>query len=125
MTITLTNEESLKYFYNALCNVGNSLRMSGLELDYKEHEYAKSRSKLVDPCFEDVILQMVKDGYTLTLEDVEGEGENTKSITIQDIFDRVQNMPIRHLSDLVTENDDAITADVLLQQVFFNEIIFG
>lgn len=127
MKITLTKKESLDFFYNALCNAVGTGYMNGygIELQYDSTQYASSRKKLSDPCFEDVLIQMLKDGYSLTMLDVEGEGENTKAITMRDIYDRVQLMPLKHLTDMINEEDDAITADVLLQTVFFNEIIFG
>lgn len=33
--------------------------------------------------------------------------------------------PIDHLMDAINQEDDAITADVILQTVFYEDIIFG
>jgi hypothetical protein len=125
MKIILTPEESETYFYNALCNGLGYVCGYGLDLDYSKQEYIQAKEKLEAPCYEDVLMQILKDGGTLTMIDVEGEDEMTRDITIKDIHERVQNTPLHHLTDMIEENDDAITADVILQTVFYNEIVFG
>ena len=125
MTITLTPTESEEYFYNALCNGVDYIRGYGLAMDFKKEEYAAAKSKLNSPCYEDVFMQILRDGGSLTIVDEECDGEYTRTITLNDIHERVPKTEIRHLMDMVNENDDAITADVILQTVFFNEIIFG
>jgi hypothetical protein len=77
------------------------------------------------PCFEDVLMEMLRMGKTLTMVDEEGEGDNNSTITLKDVHERVSNTPVRHLMDMINEDDDADTADVIIQTVFFNEIIFG
>lgn len=124
MKIILTNEESLEYFYNSLCNGLSYIGGYGLMLDYNKKEYKLSRDKLVTPCFEDVLKQMLLDGYELRLVDTENEDE-FKKITIKEVYERVQLTPHRHLMDAVNQNDDATTADVIIQTVFYNEVIFG
>ena len=128
MKITLTPTESEEYFYNALCNGLGYLRQYGIELDYNDNEYYTSRSKLGTPTslpsYEDVFMQMLRDGYKLTFTDTE-YGMDPVGITIKDVHEKVQNTPLRHLMDMVNENDDADTADVILQTVLYNEIIFG
>jgi hypothetical protein len=41
------------------------------------------------------------------------------------LHNKVQETPIEHLMDAINENDDAYTADVILQTVFYGEVIFG
>ena len=125
MTITFTNEESENYFYNSLCNGLGEMGGYGLSLDYNTKEYQSAQEKLESPCFEDVLMQILRDGGSITLVDEECEGEYTKSITMKDVHERVAKTPIKHLTDAITENDDAITADVIIQTVFFEDIIFG
>ena len=125
MEITLSTQESEEYFYNALCNGLGYMGGYGLSIDYNANEYKAAKEKLTNPCYEDVFMQMLRDGGTLTLVDIECDGEYTRSITINDIHERVQKTDIRHLMDMIKENDDAITADVIIQTVFFNEVIFG
>lgn len=125
MTIKLTTQESEEYFYNALCNGLSYISSYGLNLDYSNSEYKAAKAKLSEPCFEDVLMQMLKDGNTITLIDEECDGEYTKSITMKHIHNRVQKTQLNHLMNMINENDDAETADVILQTVFFEDIIFG
>lgn len=133
MEIKLTHSESEEFFYNALCNGLSFVQGYGLELEYDESEYAASRARLgednpamfMSACYEDILMQMLKDGYSLTLEDVEGDGENSATITLADVHQRVSSVDAQDLMDMHNGNDDACTADIILQTVFFNEIIFG
>lgn len=125
MTITLTNEESEEYFYNALCNGAGYIQGHGVYIDYDENDYDEAKNKLSNPCIEDVLMQILRDGKELKLVDEEGEGEYTRSITLKDVHDRVQKTDLGHLQDMIDENDDAITADVILQTVFLEDVIFG
>jgi hypothetical protein len=125
MQITLSPQESEEYFYNALCNGLGYISGYGLSIDYDKNEYKAAKEKLTNPCYEDVFMQMLRDGGTLTLVDEECDGEYTRSITIKDIHERVQKAEVNHLVDMINENDDAVTADVILQSVFYEEIIFG
>jgi hypothetical protein len=125
MTITFTHEESENYFYNSLCNGLSYIGGYGLSLDYKKSEYQSAKEKLESPCFEDVLMQILRDGGSITLIDEECDGEYTKSITIKDVHEKVAKTPIKHLTDAITENDDATTADVIIQTVFYEDVIFG
>jgi len=127
MKITLTPQESEQMFFDSMCNVFGTGYFDGygLELDYNEKDYKESREKLQNPCFEDVLLQMLKDGKTLTLVDIECDGEYTRSITLEDVHNKVCNTPTNHLMDMINEDGDVVTSDVILQTVFFDEIIFG
>jgi hypothetical protein len=131
MEIKLTPQESEECFYDALCNGLDYVSSYGISLDYSEEDYAEAKKKLaVDrpdffPCFEDVLMEMLKMGKTLTMVDEEGDEDNNSTITLKEVHERVSNTPVRHLMDMINENDDAETADVIIQQVFFNEIVFG
>ena len=125
MKVTLTPEESENLFHNSLCNALDYMYGYGLELHYNEDEYESALAKLSSPCFEDVLMQILKDGNKLTMVDIECDGAYTSSVTLKDVHERVQDTDIRHLMDAINEEDDADTADVILQQVFFKETIFG
>jgi len=124
MKITLTHEESEKYFHTALCNSLDYLGSYGIELEYDNDAYKVSKAKLDSPCFEDVLLQLLKDGGTLKFIDNES-GMDEVEITIDDVYERVQNTPLSHLVDMINEHDDAETGDVVLQTVIYNEVVFG
>jgi hypothetical protein len=125
MKITLSTQESEEYFYNALCNGLGYMGGYGLSVDFSTNEYKAAKEKLTNPCYEDVLMQMLRDGGTLTLVDEECDGEYTRTIALKEVHERVQNTETSHLMDMVNGYDDATTADVILQSVFFNEVIFG
>jgi hypothetical protein len=127
MTINLNPEESETYFHNSLCN-GHQIAMYGLHLDYDETEYAEARDRLKakgeSPCLEDVWMEILRGGGTLTLVDDEN-GEEPSPIKLADVHERVQNTPTYHMMNAINEQDDGDTADVILQTVFYGDVIFG
>jgi hypothetical protein len=131
MEIKLTPQESEEYFYNALCNGLGYMSGYGLSLDFSDDDYREAKTKLgrespgIFLAFEDVLMEMLRMGKTLTMVDEEGDEDTTFTITLKDVHERVSNAPARHILDMINENDDADTADVIIQQVFFNEIVFG
>lgn len=138
MKVLLTPQESEEIFYSALCN-SLAYIQNGYELDLKffNAHYDDARKALrggvkgipqfpdLAICYEDVLLQILRDGNTLTMVDLGCGGEYTATISLQDVHERVQQAPINHLMDAINETGDAVTGDVILQQVFFNEVIFG
>lgn len=127
MKIILTKKESEEYFYNALCNAVGTGYMDGygIKLTTGKADYFDAKAKLKSPAYEDVLMQILRDGKKLTFTDYEGDGENTASITLKDVHKKVKNTPLKHLTNMINEEDDAETADVILQTVFYNEVIFG
>ena len=129
MKIMLNESESEEYFYNALCNGLKELcHYNGLLIYYDALEYSRAKEKLLRNedvvCFEDVLMEILRSGGKLTILDEEG-GYYTRSIELKDVHERVQKTKPSHLMDMIEERDDAITADVILQSVFFKDIIFG
>jgi len=123
MKVILTHEESENLFLVAMCNALGYMTGYGLELEYNEEEYNKARKEGL--CYEDVLLEMLRNGGTLTFNDIECDGEYTKTITIQDVHDKVAETPLNHLMDAINEEGDADTSDAILQTVFFGEVVFG
>jgi hypothetical protein len=127
MKILLTAQESEQIFRNSLCN-GHQIAYYGLQIDYDEKEYDKAKKRLVkrgeSPCLEDVWMEILRGGGTLTLVDEEN-GMDASTINLQDVHDKVQLSDFRHLLDAINEEDDSDTADVILQSVFYGEVIFG
>jgi hypothetical protein len=133
MTITLTPQEAESHFYNALCNGLGYIGDYGLELTYDDADYKAAKQNILKDrtaadisvvCYEDILMQILRDGKSLTLVDNEG-GEDPAEITILHIHERVAKTPLRHLMDAINENDDAETADVILQTVFLGDIVYG
>lgn len=131
MEIKLTSAESETMFHTALCNGLSWISGYGLELKFGKEAYQSAKENLkaksgegVAICYEDVLLQILRDGGTLTLVDREGDDEE-HSISLQDVHDRVQKTEARFLIAMTEEQDDAETADVILQTTFLGEVIFG
>jgi len=127
MKITLSHEESEEIFYNSLCN-GHEIAYYGLSLETVEKQYTEAKKRLLEkgesPCLEDVWMEILRGGGKLTLIDSEN-GMEPAIIRLADVHERVQEAPVNHLMDAINEQDDGITADVILQTVFYKEVIFG
>lgn len=128
--LKITKEQAEEYFYNALCNgLGEFESCSGGVLRYKEEEYKEAKRSLIeaekDTCIEDILMQILRMGKKLYFRDIEGDGAYNCSITLESVHTMVEKTPEDHLNDMINENDDANTADAILQTVFFKEIIFG
>jgi hypothetical protein len=130
MQILLTPQESEDFFLNALCNGLSYFDGYGLELTYKNLDYRKASETLraqsiSAPAWEDILMQILRQGDTLRIVDHECDGEYSRDITLDMVHDRVRNAPQEHLMNMYNEDDDAETADVILQWVAYQEIIFG
>jgi hypothetical protein len=130
MKIILDNEESEKFFHNALCNSMGEVCGYGLSLDYDDKEYKAAVKKLKDArpnsiiCREDVWMQILKNGGSLHLIDEENDDEK-HTIKLADVYEKISKVEARHLIDMANENDDAYTGDAIIQTVFFGEIVYG
>jgi hypothetical protein len=110
--------------YENLINT-RGIRKILLQLTFAESHYKAARKKLDSPCFEDVLLQILKDGKPLKIVDHGCDGEYNRTITLKDVHEKVQTTDAKWLLQMEHEEDDAVTADCILQTVFFGEIVFG
>ena len=129
MNINLTHEESEAHFYNAICNGLGELKYYDLDLDYDAKEYKAAKQQLntkqpdTQACWEDVLMEMLRSGNTLWIVD---ENDNERHpITLDLVHERVQQTPVNHLMNAINENDDATTADCIIQTVVYGEVIYG
>lgn len=129
MNINLTHEESEAHFYNAICNGLGELKYYDLDLDYDAKEYKAAKQQLnnkqpdTQACWEDVLMEMLRSNNTLWIVD---ENDNERHpITLDLVHERVQQTPTRHLMNAINENDDATTADCIIQTVVYGEVIYG
>ena len=131
MQIQLTPQESETMFHNALCNGLGYMSGYGLEFEFNDSDWWSAKRNLREAvpasriCYEDILMQILRDGGSLTMTDIECDGEYTSSVSLADVHSRVQKTPLRFLADMIDGRDDAETADVILQTVFFEDIIFG
>jgi hypothetical protein len=133
MEIKLTKKESEEIFYTSLCNAVGTGYMEGygLRLTCDRSEYKDCRDHLqrtnpdTEICYEDILMQVLRDGGKLTFVDDECDGEYTSSVSLTDVHERVKNVEPQVLVNFNEEQDDASDADMVLQTVFFGEVIFG
>lgn len=128
--VLLSKEKSEEFFHDALCNGLREFSAYDLEINCSEADYKKAKASLVKKnpkeaiCYEDVYVEILRIGGKLKVVDNGGCVYN-RPITLADVHKRVQETPLRHLMDMINENGDATTADVVLQTVFFQDIVFG
>lgn len=125
MQIILTDQESENIFFDALCNGLSYVCGYGFEIDFSRKDYAKAKDNTSNGAFEEVLMAILKNGGSLTLVDVENDGEETATISLQDVHERVSDVDAAVLIEAYNEDGDADTADAVLQTVFFKEITFG
>jgi hypothetical protein len=130
MKIYLETKECENVFYDALCNGLSYVRGYGLELSFDDQAYSQAKQSLKDAapndviCYEDVLMEVLRQGGSLTLRDLEGD-EPDATITITDVYDRMSSVPANNLIAVLEESGDACDADVVLQTIFLKEVIYG
>jgi len=128
MKIELTKQEAEKYFLNALCNGLGYFESYGIELLVNDDEYKKARKTAKDeeggrPSYEDVLMEMLRNGSTLLAED-SYMGE-THTLTLEKMYQQMNEVPVNRLMEMVNQRDDADTADIILQVCFIGEHTYG
>jgi hypothetical protein len=135
MEITLSHSESEDIFYRALCNAVGTGYMNGygIELTTDEKQYDEARAQLLTSsditkeavCYEDVLMQILRMGGSLTFVDHEGEGEMDSTIKLEDVHRFVEDTEPHSILNFINENDDAEDADAVLQTVFWKQQVFA
>ena len=128
MEIKLTKEESEEYFYNALCNGLMYINQYGIDVIVDEKAYKKAKNTLKknnkECCYEDVLMEVLRQGDKLNFCETEEMKDNY--VTLDLVHQRVEKTEVRHLMAMFEEDDDADTADCIIQSVLFDgEIIYG
>lgn len=126
MKIELTHEEAEKFFHNALCNGLNYFESYDIELTYNEEEYKEARktAKSEDGgsvCYEDILMQMLKNGNNLIAQGY----DETYILNLEKMYAQMNQVPLSRLLEMINEEDDADTADIILQVCFIGEHIYG
>jgi hypothetical protein len=121
-TIEILKAKAEELFHNALCN--KSLDSIGLEISYDSKDYVNAKKELENPCYEDVLMQILRDGKTLKLNDWESNTYN-EIISLEKIHNNVFTAPPHIIGAYFSASDDADTANDLIQWVAYKEIIFG
>ena len=121
--LNLSNKKCIEIFHSALCNGLGYISGYGISIDCDRDAYNDARAKLDSPAIEDVLIQVLKDGEVLKF--IDGEGDETTEVNLEMVLERVPKVDLDTLMDMIEEQDDAITADVILQTVIYGEVQFG
>jgi len=129
----LSKKLKLDIFKNALCNGLGEFSGYGLELYYSDNDYDRAKEYLKKNsteqiCYEDVLVAILEIGGALQIFDYEGDSEIISCVKLEDMLDNMDlacEKQTEHCLDMINEQDDAVTADVILQMVFFKDVIFG
>ena len=117
-------EEMIPIIHTALCNGLAYIQGYGLSLVFSDDDAKMVTDKYNCHCIEDVLINHLKMGSKLSFWDDEGEEE--VGFNLDQAISNLQN-PIasKYIGDMRNEDDDAITADCILQICLFNDIIYG
>lgn len=127
-TITITQTLEVNDFKNLLYNAWHySHYWLDLNCDPAVNWYNAKFPETCDlPCIEDKLWAYLEAGHKVQCYDQE-DGQKfwlTWAMILEGIRVFVQDFS-NHYEDFLTENDDAVTADVWLQCVCFGDVVYG
>jgi hypothetical protein len=135
MEILLNEKELKEVLHSALCNGLGWISGYGLSVKISKEDYASAKDSLKDEdfnvgsinigiCMEDVLMKHLENGNALEFYD--SEQEEYVGFTLEQAKRNLKDEYVtKHIMDMLNENDDAITADCILQTALFGEVIFG
>lgn len=109
----------------------------GFEIERDDDLYEQAKNKLSGHenavSFEDIYTQIVMDGGEITFVDIEGDGEYTRSFTLDAVEkalwkfldERPSDAFILAFDRVYHEEADADDCDVLIQYILFGEYMFS
>ena len=83
MKILFEKHEAEEMFHDALCNGLDYIESYGLTLKIKKKDYEQAKLTMENGCYEDYLMQILKDGNKLKLVDDEGEELSLKPGNLQ------------------------------------------
>lgn len=100
-------------------------------VEFKDaHKKSPFKDKSIGGAYSDVLSWAWKEHYDFRIkvtadEDADWQSGIISPRTIQRGVQLMARDHTRHFDDMVRENDDATTSDVLLQCIVFHEVVFG
>ena len=129
MKLNLTQQEIETVLLDCFCNGGlGELYQSGVDYTYNKEKY--QQFKVEGACYEDNLLNLLKNGGRLKFVDVEGDNE-VFFLTLNSAKEKLTEIEdaniIEKVKDILSENGnaDAWHGYEILQFVLFGEIIYG
>lgn len=124
-TVELEQTEVFDVLHTILCDGLYGLSSAGLTLEFEDADYQAARVKITNPCREDVWLQILKDGKSITFTDNEGS-EDDAVLTLAKAIEGLKNPEIAdEVRELVEGDYDANTGDKVIQYILFGELVYG
>ena len=114
MKITYNKKEKLELIRSLLCTNHDYFREYYLLLDWNEKDYKKSKTRK-DECYEYTLLNMLKNGYEIILQDdyvpEDEEGEIVARFNLKELFYNLDNPQIddNYYSSLESFNDELLS----------------
>ena len=130
VSIKLTEDFKKEIIFNSLCNGLGQLQCYGLNLLWSDEDYTEAKKsyyqrtqRISGACYEDILMELLEMKKRVVFEDLEtGEFFDLK---LSDALTNLDNLPIWVIVQILEENDDGETADIVLQYCLFNEVVFG
>lgn len=89
-------------------------------IGYEQNDYNTAKTKLNNPYFEDVILQLMKDGHSTLWKDDNGINH---MMTFNDFINGIKRH-MQETNNYDVDTYDAIDADYIIQYALFNNVIY-
>tara|TARA_B100001094_G_C18048407_1_gene728698 strand:+ start:243 stop:641 length:399 start_codon:yes stop_codon:yes gene_type:complete len=132
MKVQLDKSEMLEVLHNAFCNGGlTELQYCDVELDLDKKEYDKAskrlRKNMVEGeilCYEDVFIEMLKEGKTIHFKDY---NDDTRiGFNIDKAVDALSKQDsAKEVLETLDGRDDAWTGFNLIQRCLYGDVIYG
>ena len=126
--IEITKKYSTDDLVNLLSTAiyGCSYWCSGL--DYDSNEYKEARKRLIEnrnnePCYEEVLVEMLENGKSIYWIDSEDDSRN--ELTLEKLLNGIKLNAEERPSDCDLDSGDAITVDCIIQYALFNNVLYG
>jgi hypothetical protein len=129
MILKLTQQEIETVLLDCFCNGGlDELYSSGVDYGYNKEKY--EQFKVVNGCYEDNLISLLKNGGRLKFVDYEGDNEVfflTMKLAQEKLSEIEDVIIIERVQDILSENGaaDAFHGWEILQFILFGEIIYG
>jgi hypothetical protein len=130
VSMKMSEDFKKEIIFNSLCNGLGQLQCYGLELYWDDSDYSKAKKSYYDrtqkisgACYEDILMEILTMGKQLSF--IDEESEETHFFKLDSALKNLDNLPPQWILQLINEEDDGETADVVLQFCLFNKIVFG
>lgn len=120
----------IKLIHDCLCDGLHYFSSYGIEVKVSKRAYNDARTEIkqegVELCYEDVWIQVLKDGGSIAFIDVENAGDMTGFLSLSDsTLNNFAKVPFQNIINLLNEEYDAGDCDTILQTLVWGEVVFG